>query len=199
MRPRTGYAVVLMLLLWATSANAAVDKGQWLLGATGGLAFPVSDYQDLAGTGFGFSADADYVLSPSGAIGVTVGYNRNGFSSDFKEAIQFATGLPVEGHFTVMHYGGHARLFLAPDSKTVPFVTVGAGLYNFKATAELYGASGSDSDTKGGINGGAGLLFDAGGSAHVGVQGAFHDIIADGSDVQYITAAAVLLFDVGRK
>ena len=199
MRARTGYVAILVLLLWAPSANAALSKGQWLLGASGGLLIPVADFKDVGATGFGLSADADYVLGPSGSIGANVAYNRNGFSNDLKTAIQLATGLPIDGHYTVMHYGAHGRFFLAPESKTKPFIAVGGGLYNFKATATLYGASSSNSETKGGINGGLGLLFDAGRSAHAGIQGTFHNIIVDGPDVQYINAAAVLLFDVGRK
>jgi len=199
MKPRTGFVVVLMLLLWASSANATLSKGQWLLGPSAGLLIPVGDYKDIGKTGFGLSAEADYVLSPSGSIGAVVAYNRNGWSDDFKKALQMTTGLPIDGHYTVMHYGARGRFFLAPEGKTKPFIAVGGGLYNFKVTAKLYGSSASDSQTKGGINGGLGLLFDAGTSAHVGVQGTFHDVLTDGSDLKYINATAVLLFDVGKK
>src|SRR5216117_1369932 len=199
MKPKYGYAVLLISVLCASSANAALSKGQWLVGAAAGVLAPVGDYKDASKIGFRGGVDADYVLSPSGSLGVSFAYNRNSFSDDLKAALSFAAGTPVDGHFTVTHYGAHGKLFLSPESKTRPYFTVGGGLYSFKGTVEAQGASGSDSETKAGINGGVGVLFDAGTSAHVGVQGTYHEIFTSDSSTQYINAGIVVLFDLGKK
>ena len=199
MKPKYGYTTALILLLCASTANAALTKGQWLVGAAAGVSAPVGDYKDASKMGFGGAVDADYVVSPSGSVGVNFGYNRNGYSDDLKAAISALAGTPVDGHFTVMHYGVDGKLFLSPESKTRPYFTVGGGFYNFKATASAQGYSFSTSETKGGINGGVGVLFDAGTSAHVGVQGTYHDIFTPDKSTQYINATVVFLFDLGKK
>lgn len=199
MKPRHVYAALLILLLCASSANAALSKGQWLVGPAAGLLVPVGDYKDAAKVGFGGGVDVDYVLSPGGSLGFNLAYNRNSFSDDLKAALSFVAGTPVDGHFTVIHYGAHGKLFLSPESTTRPYFTVGGGLYSFKGTVEALGVSGSDSETKAGINGGVGVLFDAGTSAHVGVQGTYHDIFTSDSSTQYMNAAIVVLFDLGKK
>ena len=176
-----------------------VEQGAVLLGASGGVLIPTGDYKDVGNTGFGAGVDVDYVLSPSGSIGVKLAYNRNDFSDEFKQALADTTGVPIDGHFTIMHYGVHGRLFLSPESKTRPFITIGGGFYNFKVTAEAFGSFGSDSETKGGINGGVGLLFDAGSSAHVAIQGTYHDIFTSESSTQYINAGVAVMFDLGKK
>lgn len=200
MKAKHGFVALSMLVLCASSANAAaLSKGQWLVGADAGLIFPVGDFQHAGKVGFGGSVDADYVLSPGGALGVTFTYNRSSYSDDLKAALSYLAGVPVDGHFSVIHYGAHAKIFLSPETKTRPYFTVGGGLYSFKATFEAQGVSGSDSETKPGINGGAGLLFDAGTSAHVGVQGTYHDIFTTNSSTQYVNAGIVVLFDLGKK
>ena len=199
MKTKYGYATLLILLLCASPANAALSKGQWLVGPAAGLIAPVGDYKDASKIGFAGGLDADYVLSPSGSIGVNFDYNRNSLSDDLKASLADTTGVAVDGHFTVIHYGAHGRYFFSPGSKTRPYLTVGGGLYNFKFTAEALGLSASDSETKAGINGGVGLLFDAGTSAHIGVQGTYHDIFTSESSTQYINATIVVLFDLGKK
>ena len=199
MKSKYGYAVLLISILCASSANAALTKGQWLVGVDGGLSAPVGDFKDASKLGFGGGVDVDCVLSPSGSVGVNLAYNRNGLSDEIKAFIADTTGVAVDGHFTVMHYGVHGRLFLSPESKTRPYFTVGGGLYNFKFTAEAQGISASDSETKAGINGGVGVLFDAGTSAHIGVQGTYHDIFTSDSSTQYINGHIVVLFDLGKK
>jgi len=193
-----GIAMAAAFALVATSGAAAGMKtGQMVGSLAGGLQVPTGDYGDLAKTGFGGAVGMDYAVSPAVTLGGTIQYNRNGLSDDLKTALDFVFfPLTADGHYTVMHYGANMKYFFTPESKTRPYFTAGGGIYNYKATIEVAGISGSDSNSDAGINGGFGVMFDAGSKTHIGLQGLYHDIFTQGNSTQYFNLQAVFSFDL---
>jgi hypothetical protein len=70
----------------------------------------------------------------------------------------------------------------AETSNFKPYILGGGGVYNVKAKPDI---GGSISDTKFGINAGAGFNFGAG-SASLFVEGRFHNVFVEGSDFHFI-------------
>ena len=189
---------ILALLLLTPMAGAANMKSGQLTGAFGaGLAIPNGDFGDAAKTGFGGLLNLDYAVSPAVTLGGTFQYNRHGLSDDLQAALDLlAFPLTVDGHFTVMHYGVDMKFYFTPERSTRPYFTAGGGIYNYKATLESGGISASDSDSDAGINGGVGILFDAGSKTHIGLQGVYHSIFTEDSSTDYISVQALFSFDL---
>ncbi len=195
---KMGIAMVAAFALVASSASAAgMKKGQMVGTLAGGLQVPTGDFGDVAKTGFGGAASVDYAVSPAVTLGGTIQYNRNGISDDLKTALDLLIfPFTADGHYTVMHYGADMKFFFNPESTTRPYFIAGGGIYSYKATIEAAGLVASDSNSDAGINGGFGVMFDAGSKTHIGLQGLYHDIFTEGNSTQYFNVQAVFSFDL---
>jgi opacity protein-like surface antigen len=77
-----------------------------------------------------------------------------------------------------------------------PYLIGGGGVYNVKTTGSSDIGTVVDtenSETKFGINAGAGFDFKAG-SAGLFIEGRFHDVFTDGNDVQFVPVTIGLRF-----
>ena len=77
------------------------------------------------------------------------------------------------------------------DYAVSPAVTLGGTI--------LYSRNGisvSDSRSDAGLNGGFGVMFDAGSKTHMGLQGLYHDIFTQVKSRQYFNLQAVFSFDL---
>ncbi|MGE5176721.1 MAG: outer membrane beta-barrel protein [Hyphomicrobiales bacterium] len=192
-------SLVALTLLASTAGAAGMTEGQVIGSIGGGIQIPTGDYSDAGKTGFGGILGLDYAISPVVTVGATFHYNRNSISDDLKSALELFAGQPVDGHYTVLHYGANLKYIVAPEQNTHPYFTIGGGLYNFKATLETGGVSASDSNTDGGINGGVGVLFDVGAKSHLALQGQYHDIFTSGSSTQYVNFHMVFSVDLNSR
>jgi opacity protein-like surface antigen len=146
-----GLAVVL-------SAQAAQAQGL-SFGVGGGVVLPTGDLGEGLSTGWSGTAQMR-VKPPVSPLGFQVDafYTRFGFDGG-------------EGHSRMI--GGTANaLFAFPSASPArPYVVGGVGLYNSKASID-----GAESQTKFGLNAGAGFDFGLG-SANLFAEGRFHMIM----------------------
>jgi Outer membrane protein beta-barrel domain len=151
----------------------------------GGIGFPLSDFDDIAKLGWHGLAGVSVV--PTGwPVGIQVDGQYHQFKLDesspavgpgsLKDRLIFGTADIVYKFQT------------AEGSTFRPYLIGGGGVYNLKTTGSSDVGTVIDTDnsqTKFGINAGAGFDFKAG-SAGLFVEGRFHDVFTRGSDLQFV-------------
>ena len=166
----------LSALALATAVFAAPAAAQTPVqfGIGGGATLPLSDFAD--GASLGFHGNVLVQFAPAGSpVGVRVDgmYNR---LSEKEES--------GNGNFQVISGTANAvyTFQTAETSMFHPYLIAGVGAYNFKYAPEV---GDSESETKLGVNGGAGFDYNAGGAV-IFVEGRFHNIFFEGSDLNMI-------------
>jgi hypothetical protein len=165
----------------AVVLSAQVVHAQGLsFGIGGGAVMPTGTYGDLMSTGWNATAVAR-VKPPVSPLGFQVDafYNRFGLQND------------VDGHNQVI--GSTANVVFAfPSVAPVrPYLLGGAGIYNQKLTVgDLSG-----SETKFGLNAGAGFDF-ALGSAKLFADARFHAILKGSVDSETLEEATAYMIPV---
>jgi hypothetical protein len=143
----------------------------------GGVSVPTGDFDDAAKLGWHGTAAVSFVPQ-----NVPVGFQIDGSFSRFG----------TEGGFDIdyqMIYGTGNVVYkfkTSEDSKFRPYLIGGGGVYNFDVKGSdvaLVGDPGSE--TKFGINAGAGFDFKAG-SAGLFIEGRFHDVFTAGPNLKFI-------------
>ncbi|HUR95907.1 MAG TPA: outer membrane beta-barrel protein [Gemmatimonadales bacterium] len=159
-----GAVVGLTVLL---SAQAAQAQGI-SFGFGGGVVVPTGDLGDANSMGYSGTAQVR-VKPPVSPLGFQVDafYTRFGLEG-------------VDGHSQML--GGTANaVFAFPSASPVrPYLLGGVGLYNLKASIDGLGST--DSQTKFGLNAGAGFDFGLG-KAQLFAEGRFHTIMKAVPDV----------------
>jgi hypothetical protein len=171
-RVATGVAAALIGLL--ASANAARAQGaQFSLG--GGVDMPLGVFNDGFKTGFHGLAGVSFT-PPAWPVGIQVDGTYSQYSDDtpldIKEQLIYGTGNLVYTFKT------------AETSKFHPYLIGGGGVYNAKPKGDDV-PSGVSSETKFGINVGAGFDIKAGG-AGLFAEGRFHDVFTNGENLKFI-------------
>ena len=181
-RKSTLLVSALALMLLAPLAHAA--KGDVNLGVGGGLLMPLSDFKDVAKMGFLGALDMDYMVTDAVALGVDAMYSKNSAKDDL------VTFLGVdEASVTMLAGGGHVKYMfpMAAESKIMPYVVGGGGIYHVTFKAELAGASDSDSENKFGGRGGVGMNFKAGEKLNVNAEANFHVVSTSDASTKFAT------------
>ena len=174
-------SVVLGAVLMASvGAAPAVAQGGAKFSLGGGLTLPLSEFGDVASTGFHGLAAVSF--QPTGfPVGIQVDgmYHRLGVDDD-------PIGGDIDANFQVIQGTANAvyRFANSADSKVRPYLIGGVGLYNAKLTGDDV-PDGVGGNTDFGINGGAGFDFVAG-SVALFVEGRFHNIFSDGESTNFI-------------
>lgn len=148
------------------AAQAAQAQGL-SFGVGGGIVIPTGSLSD--GTGTGYSGTAQLrVKPPVSPLGFQVDAFYTRFSLD-----------GVDGHSRML--GGTANaVFAFPSASPIrPYLLAGPGLYNGKTTIDGLGSS--ESDTKFGMNAGAGFDFGLG-KAKLYAEARFHAIMKGVTD-----------------
>jgi outer membrane protein with beta-barrel domain len=166
--------------------------------------------------GLGFSAAAASAQTPvqfglGGGVSIPTGTTSNGLKTGWNglALVQFKpasspVGFQIDGSYNQLGFdggGGKDRIIAgtadavyefatSAQSQFHPYLIGGGGVYNVKAEPD-FGAS--VSDTKFGINVGAGFNFRSSGVGFF-VEGRFHDIMVPGSDLHYIPITAGVRF-----
>ena len=179
-------ALALSTALFASAAQAQTPVS---FGLGGGVTLPLGDFGDAAKTGFHGTGLVEFQPA-SLPVGIRLDgtYHRIGFS-DLQE--DFAG----EGNFQMITgtLNGVYTFQTSPDSKFHPYIIAGAGVYNFKANFEDFD---DDSETKFGINGGAGFNMGMG-SASIFVEGRFHNVFTEGSSTNFVPITLGVRFGGG--
>jgi Outer membrane protein beta-barrel domain len=178
-------SVVLGVVLMATvgAAPAVAQGAKFSLG--GGLTLPLSDFDDLVGTGWhGLAAvgfqPADFPVG----FQIDGMYQRFGFDDvpdDFDANFQI-----IQGTANVVY-----TFTTAEESTFHPYLIGGLGLYNEKLTGDDAGDTESENDF--GINGGAGFDFQLG-SVGLFVEGRFHNVFTEDNSTNFIPITAGIRF-----
>jgi len=109
-------------------------------------------------------------------------YHRNGLKDDFFGS-DFGS---IDGNFSQIDFVGNAVMPFGDAASTArPYVIGGLGLYRLKASAEYEGIDISDTQTKFGLNFGAGLTFNLSGFETF-VETRFHSVFAEDSNMNFI-------------
>ena len=170
--PKAAAALALGLLVSASTAYA--QGAEFSLG--GGIDNPLGDFNDSAKLGFHGLAGVSFV--PEGSpVGIQVDGNYSQFKDD----------TPLDVKFQMIYGTANAvyKFKTSEDTRFRPYLIGGGGVYNFKVKGDDVPTGFDDSQTKFGINAGAGFDFKAG-SAGVFVEGRFHDVFTSGSNTQII-------------
>jgi hypothetical protein len=163
-------ALALGLLLGAPAAHA---QAQFSLG--GGIGLPLGDFDDVAKLGWQGTAAVSFAPT-----NMPVGFQLDGNYGQFSDD----TPLDVKSRFIYGTGNVVYRFATAEESRFHPYLIGGGGVYNLKATGDdVLGDPGSE--TKFGINVGAGFDISAGG-AGLFVEGRFHNVFTEGSNTQFI-------------
>jgi outer membrane protein with beta-barrel domain len=151
---------------------------------SGGVSVPTGDFNDVAKLGWQGSAGVLLVQK-----GRALGFQLDGSFSQFD----------LEGPFDVNERfiygtGNVVYRFESSDGSPVrPYLIGGLGVYNSKGTGPDAPAFGETSQTKFGLNAGAGFNFKAGG-AGLFIEGRFHNVFADPSSKQFIPISLGIRF-----
>jgi hypothetical protein len=168
---RGAAALALGMLL---SAPAARAQAQFSLG--GGLSIPTGDFDDAAKLGWQGMAAVSFVPQNL-PIGFQFDGNYSQFSDetplDIKDQLIYGTGNVVY------------RFSTAEESRFHPYLIAGGGVYNVKLKGDDVPTGFDDSQTKFGINAGAGFDFSAG-AAGLFIEGRFHNVFTDGPNTQFV-------------
>ena len=164
------------------AAPAARAQGvEFSLG--GGIGVPLGDFDDVAKLGWHGLAGLSFV--PTGwPVGIQVDGQYQQFNLD-RDVVG------VSGLHDRLILGTGNVVYKFKTSETTqfrPYLIGGGGVYNLKTTgSDNLGPnfSTNNSVTKFGLNAGAGFDFKAG-SAGLFVEGRFHDVFTEGSDVKFI-------------
>lgn len=165
-------ALALGMLLSAPAARA--QGAEFSLG--GGLSIPTGDFDDAAKLGWQGIAAVSFVPENL-PVGFQIDGNYSQFSDetplDIKDQLIYGTGNVVYKFKT------------SEDSRFRPYLIAGGGVYNVKLKGDDVPTGFDDSQTKFGINAGAGFDFKAG-AAGLFLEGRFHDVFTDGPNTQFI-------------
>jgi hypothetical protein len=179
----TGVAAALIGLLASSTAARAQSGAEFSLG--GGIDSPLSTFND--GFKTGFHGLAGVSITPAT---VPVGFQIDGTYSqysddtprDIKEQLIYGTANIVWKFKT------------AEESRFHPYLIGGGGVYNSKLKGDDIGLVGGDnSQTKFGINVGAGFDIKAG-AAGLFAEGRFHDVFTDGDNLRFIPVTVGVRF-----
>jgi hypothetical protein len=167
-------AVLALGMLVSTSALHA-QGAEFSLG--GGVDLPLGDFDDVAKLGFHGLAGVS-VVPANWPVGIQV----DGSYSQFKDD----TPLPVDKYQLIYGTANIVYKFkTSEESRFRPYLIGGGGVYNFKAKGDGTLAGIEASETKFGINAGAGFDIKAGG-AGLFVEGRFHDVFTAGPNTKFL-------------
>ena len=165
-------------------------------GISGGAAFPTGDGTDGLNTGYLIAGSLGFrpVNSKIGfrLEAMYARFGADGFSFD-----DGTDAFAADGNVSIFGGIANAVLTIPTESGVHPYVIGGVGIYNVKASVDVSGSggsfSGSDSQTKVGLNGGAGLEFPLSGfSSFVEVR--YHSIFTDGTNSNFVPLTFGLRF-----
>ena len=166
----------------AVALSAQAAQAQSLsFGLGGGAVVPTGSMADVNSTGWSAMAVAR-LKPPVAPLGLQVDafYTRLGLAND------------IDGHSRII--GGTANaVFAFPGGPARPYLLGGVGLYNGKVTIDGFGSS--ESETKVGLNAGAGFDFGLG-KASLFADARIHAILKGGVDAESLEETTAFMVPV---
>jgi hypothetical protein len=171
--------------LGTVAGSTAHAQVRGILGA--GLSVPVGDFADEnigAAQAGGGTALIGAEWLPAGR---NVGLRVDGDFSQFCTTSCDESGGDLDIKYQVLNanVSGLLELPMGATGNVRPYVLAGMGVYNHKLRGDDVPSGADDSQTDFGLSGGVGLNFDVG-RFGLFAEGRFHNVFADGTDLQYI-------------
>lgn len=165
-------ALALGMLLGAPTLRA--QAAEFSVG--GGVSVPTGNFDDAAKLGWHGTAGVSFFPS-----NIPVGFQVDGTYS------QFSDESPLDVKDQLIYGTGNVvyKFSTAEDTRFRPYLIGGVGVYNFKLKGDDVPSGFDDSQTKFGLNAGAGFDFKAG-AAGLFLEGRFHNIFTEGDNTQFI-------------
>jgi hypothetical protein len=150
--------LVAVLLSTALLAQAASAAGPLTLGVGGGITMPTNGTGDALQNGFHLRGLAELHL-PALPVGLrgALGYQK----MDVKDALQAAQGI-TNGQSQILSGLAGVTFPLMSTGPIRPYLTANLGAFHVKGQADSSGVSISNTQTRFGIDGGAGIKFGMG-------------------------------------
>jgi opacity protein-like surface antigen len=221
-------SVTIFVIGLFSTASAVEPKGKFALSAKGGIAKFTGDIGDFYKMGFGGGIGAEYFVIDNLSIGGSFQYNTFKFkeSDEEKTLIEEAKAMiaeleqeiaqeedPVmkayleallaeakaaldelesetEGSVKVMPICLHGKYYIPMEGKFAPYVMGGVGVYML---------SNSTSESKFGINFGAGGKYSINEKVGILAEGAFHIIFTEDQSTKYFDVKAGVIIYLGGK
>jgi len=164
-----GFVLAALACLSIMAVPAMAAKGDITFGVDGGMTIPTGDFGDLFQSGFMGGVFGDYQIHEMFAVGLDGAYSQN-------KVKDLPAG--VDAKVTFLQFGGHVKFMpQMKDVKVLPYLQVGAGLYNAKTSITGTDAKGDTTVNKFGFNVGVGADYKVNPQIAVGVFGAYHDVM----------------------
>lgn len=181
-----GLALAAVGAFTATHAHAQV---RGILGA--GLSIPVGDFAD-EDVGGAEAGGANGIIGaewlPAGRmVGLRLDGTYNRFCTTFCEA----EGGDQDIKYQVLNanLSGILELPMGTEGMVRPYLVAGGGVYNYKLHGDDVPEGDDEDETDFGVSGGLGLNI-AVGRVGLFVESRFHNVFAEGTDLQYIPVTA---------
>jgi len=162
----------------------------------------MSDFKDLAETGFLGGVGFEYWISPQTSIGIEGNYHKLGFSSLSIAVVEAVAGIPIPAgvslDWKVVQVSAVGK-YLLSYSSTAPYVKYTLGIYKLSATRSGDGISTTASDDSSDLGVGGGLGFQFGGSGKIGgfVEGTYHNVFVEGGGFSLLDLRGGINFKIG--
>ena len=184
-----GFYKGLVAFAFVAAATTSVAQAQGVgFNVGGGVSLPLGDFGDAAKTGFHGMVGVNF--QPENLpVGIRVDgmYQMYGGSDLFQTAFGDVDFRMISGTANAVY------TFTTAETSTFhPYLIGGVGVYNLGFTGD--DADGFDSETKFGINAGAGFNFAAGESINLFVEGRFHNVFTEDESTNFIPISAGVRF-----
>jgi opacity protein-like surface antigen len=184
------WVMVAGVLLLCAAPQAVMAAAESMVTVTLGNQKPEGKFGDLAKSGVMAGMSAGYRVTRWLATGVDFSYFRSPGARDGQPTDFFDPGTqkPVVStlaeNWTVTELGLYAKAFVLERGRLAPYVRAGAGSYSIRYALDVSAASasttlgGTESASKFGVSGGAGLRYRAFGGTSLGFEALYHRVFA---------------------
>jgi opacity protein-like surface antigen len=173
-----GFSLLASARVSAQAASEMANKSPVQFGVLGGVTFPVSDYKSVFKTGWNAGAFVNFGVA-NWPVGIRIDGQWNQFGVKDQAGVSFS-GV----HFRDIHGTADAVINVGSGQAAKFYLLAGVGVYNLNTTGSNSDVdfSNSSSQTKFGLNGGAGLKFNVG-SLSPFVEARYHYVFLNGNDL----------------
>lgn len=212
----TLFALMLFTIMGLSAAYA--QTAPFSFGLEGSLSRGTGDFGDAVELGQQFGVVLERQVSPTTAIGFSLGRHGWDANSDFNYALSVVLSSLIDptfdpffdpplvdasARYEATEYTGHVRLFMANESSGMrPYLEGGIGGYSMKVKVALAGIGEEDeSYNLLGINLGGGVDFPVGTNTTLAIGAKYHYIASEddlGANTTALALGARLSFGFGR-
>ena len=194
------------LLLLCAAPQAVMAAAESMVTVTLGSQAPRGSFSDVAGSGSMAGLSAGYRVVRWLATGVDYNYFRStgAHDGDVMDIVEPNSGrvvnITLAEHWTITELGLYAKAFVLERGRLSPYLRAGAGTYAIRYNQDVSTASatttlgGTESQSKAGVNAGAGLRYRVVGGTSLGLEVLYHRIYARDTQVNLWTTGVTVGF-----